>query len=367
MKKNWFTLVEIMIWILIFSIVIIWWFKAYSWVLVWKIKLIESTDIQKQAFYFSEKFFEEIKKWWTIDYEEYFNRTVVWTDISNGHYKYPTWFWNYWKDWVLKKDWTNNYWKSIYHCRSNNWTSMWTWWCVSNFHVWNFSYSGSYQRYNEYSLQFIDLNSNFDDDKDNNWNTLLWDEDWDWVRYWDDDDEYLWIWPVAFQWNEVNEIYLISANKIKRTYFRWRTFPDEWKNTEKRGTIEILKLEWKDWWRDHIFWWPWPTQSDWIVDTWIFDKNFTGWSEIIAWSDWKNYWQPLFWKNINVSDVRFYLYPNKDLSLSWKDLDSKINISPYLKIKMTLSPSYNARKWFKWKIPKIKINTTINLTDIYSR
>jgi hypothetical protein len=34
---------------------------------------------------------------------------------------------------------------------------------------------------------------------------------------------------------------------------------------------------------------------------------------------------------------------------------------------MTLSPSYKARRWFKWKIPKIKINTTVNLTDIYSR
>ena len=59
MNKKAFTLVEIMIWVLIFSIVIIWWFKAYNWVLIWKIKLIESTDIQKQAFYFSEKFLKK--------------------------------------------------------------------------------------------------------------------------------------------------------------------------------------------------------------------------------------------------------------------------------------------------------------------
>ena len=94
-NKKAFTLIEIIVSIVILIIVIIWWFNAYTAVLIWKIKLIEKTDIQKQAFYFSEKFFEELKKWWTIDYEEYFNRKIVWVTTSSGHYDLNTWFWNF--------------------------------------------------------------------------------------------------------------------------------------------------------------------------------------------------------------------------------------------------------------------------------
>jgi len=353
-KKLWFTLVEIMVWILIFSIVIIGWFKAYSWVLIWKIKLIESTDIQKQAFYFSEKFFEEIKKGWTIDYEEYFNRQVVWTATQSWHYKKNTWFWNFWIDWNI---WTYSYWTWFYYCMSKNWTNMWTWGCVEDFNTTQASVKTKPQRYWQYAFQFIDYNSNADDD--------LWDEDSDGNIIGDDDDEVLGIWPGAFSGSEVKEIYLISADKKRRTLFRWRTFPDEGSGWLTRWTIEFLKLDWKDWWYKHDKTSSWA--YDWIIDTWIINKDFSGWATVIAGSNNTNYWQPLFWDNINVENVKFFLYPNKDISRSWKDSDPQINISPYLRIKMTLSPSYNARKWFKWKIPKIQINTTINLTDIYSR
>jgi len=367
-----FTLIEIMVWILIVSIVLIWGFKAYSWVMIWKIKLIESTNIQKQSFFFSEKFFEKIKVGWTIDYEEYFNRKVVWITTSSWHYDIPTWFWNYWVNWNV---WTNTYWDWFYYCRSKDWTKMtWTG-CVDKFSskidwttivVWN-----KPQRYWQYSFQFIDYNSNYDAD--------LWDEDWDGNIIWDDDDEYLGLWPKAFSSNEVKEIYLISADKKTRTIFRWniKDDPDDSNNncdfnTWNWGclsTIEFLKLEWKDWWFDHdTSNWNKKWEYDWIVDTWIIDKNFTWWATIIAGSasdTW--FWQPLFWKNVNVSDVKFFVYPNKNKKLAWQDAEEKININPYIRIQMTLSPSYDARKWFRWKIPKIKINTTINLTDIYSR
>lgn len=378
MKKKAFTLIEILVWILIFAIVIVWWFKAYSWVLIWKIKLIESTNIQKQAFFFSEKFFEEIKKGWTIDYEEYFNRKVVnWDDTGNAiytnwHYKKNTWFWNFWIDWSV---WTTTYWDWFYYCRSKNWTKMTQTGCIKNFASkidWTTinNISKKPQRYWQYSFQFIDYNSNYDSDK--------WDEDWiNWI-IWDDDDEYLGFWPIAFSWSEVKEIYLISADKKKRTLFRWniKDDPDNPNNNCNfttwswwcRSTIEFLKLDWKDWWFDHDItnsnkkW-----QYDWVVDTWIIDKNFSWGAEVVAWSNSINYWQPLFGDNINVENVKFFVYPNKDRKLAWQDSDPKININPYIRIQMTLAPSYKAKKWFKGKIPKIKINTTINLTDIYSR
>jgi len=357
MKKA-FTLIEVMIWIVIFSIIIVWGFQAYSSVLVWKIKLIEWANIQKQSFYFSEKFFEEIKKWWTIDYEEYFNRKVVWVETWSWHYSKKTWFWN---------EWTESW---FYYCKSDNWENnkITNNGCITKYNNAIISNQTSEkQRYWQYSFQFIDYNSNYDSDE--------WDEDWDGNIIWDDDDEYLGLWPVAFSWSEVKEIYLISADNRKRTFFRWSLFPDEDKPSENRWTIEILRLEWKDWWFDHNTsnadkkW-----EYDWIIDTWLIDKDFSwktnlnndnsiiaGWP-LDAWM-----WQPLFWKNVNVTDVKFFVYPNKDKDLAWQDSSLDVNISPYIRIQMTLTPSNSARKWFKWKKTEIKINTTINLTDIYSR
>ena len=387
-----FTLVEIMMWVLIFSLIIIWGFKAYSWVLIWKIKLIESTDIQKEAFYFSEKFFEEIKKWWTIDYEEYFNRKVVWTSTQSGHYDIPTWFWNYGKLWNI---WTTTYGDGFYYCRSWNASKMWSWGCVTN-DTWNtVDWQNSQpQRFWQYTLQFIDYNSNFDDDKIQPANivTLLGDEDWDWNIIWDDDDEYLGEWPKAFSGSEVKEIYLISADGKNRTMFRWNINDDTDNPTNNcdydtwswgcRGTIEFLKLEWKDFWRDHDATSAWSTKYDGVVDTWVISKDFdpaypdisatkTLQYSIAAWKtnagNIVEYRQPLFWNNINVTDVKFFAYPNKDLKLAWKDAAPEVNIAPYIRIQMTLKPSYKARRWIKWKIPEIKINTTISLTDIYSR
>jgi len=38
------------------------------------------------------------------------------------------------------------------------------------------------------------------------------------------------------------------------------------------------------------------------------------------------------------------MYPNKDFKLSWKNVDHKINIAPYIMIKMTLEPTAKARR-----------------------
>ena len=73
LNKKAFTLIEIMLWIVIVSIVIVWWFNSYTRVWLWKINLMEKSNMQKDSFYFSEKLFQIIKEWGIIDYEEYFN------------------------------------------------------------------------------------------------------------------------------------------------------------------------------------------------------------------------------------------------------------------------------------------------------
>lgn len=372
-----FTLIEILIWITLFSIIVTSWFYAFSAVWVWKIKLIWKTDIEKESYFFSEKLFEEIKKWWLIDYEEYFNRMVVWnTSFSSWHYTLNTWFWNFWS---WGNVWTTNYWDYFYFCRSSDSTSMWTWWCYStSFNNYWWALLWKPQRYWQYSFQFMDYNSNINSDSG-----LFWDENADWNIVWDDDDESIWLWPEVFSssW-EIQELYLISWDKKTRTLFRWTVIDDpnrpstsSWCNfTNPKspswvwclGSIEFLRLNLKDWWINHDkISWLWI--YDWNPETWIINPDFAWTWWIVAWSNSWNYWVSLFPKTINVKDVKFFLYPNKDLNLAWKDPSISSNFSPYLRIQYKLTPSWEKRKWIRWKIPELNFSTTITLSDLFSQ
>lgn len=369
-----FTLVEIMLWILIVSLVLIWWFQSLSSVTLWKAKLIQKVDIQKESFYFTEKLFEMIKQWWTLDYEEYFNRKVIWnTTYSSWHFDILSWFWNFWYWWTISTN--TNYWDSFYQCISLDWTKMpWTW-CVDTYNSGSIDYTSTPQRYWQYSFQFIDYNSNFDDD--------LWDENNDWFIKWDDDDEYIWDWPEVFaSGSTYPELYLISWNKTERTLFRWTLTKDDyapststcWVDSSTNTitwtwciwTVEYLKLVWKDMWMNHDN--TWNTYLDWVIDTWLVHPDFAGWStNVIAWTDTDNYWVPLFSEYINVTEFKVYAYPNKDINLAWKNTDKSVNISPYTIIKIKLKPSWLTKRKIWWDWQEQDFSMTINLSDIYSK
>jgi hypothetical protein len=371
-----FTLIEIMVWVLIVSIVMIGWFQALSAVSIWKVRLIQQTDIQKESLYFTQKIFEMVKKWWTIDYEEYFNRKVIWnTTYSSWHFDVESWFWNFWSGWIVW-NWFG-YWDNFYYCLSWNSISdkMTGTGCFENsWNNYNSDFTWKQQRYGQYSLQFIDYNSNYDND-----GTILWDEDWDWDFIWDDDDEYLWDGPEVFNaWDDLKELYLISWNKKERTLFRWnvKLDPDApWTATcDTTGyttwswciwTIEYLKLDWEDWWMEHSLVWPDNTRFDWVIDTWLIDSDFkNGW--VVAWS-WIVERVRLFPETINVSEFKVYAYPNKDIRLSWKNADDSVNISPYVVLKFKLKPSWISRKRIQWWWKELDFSMTINLSDIYSQ
>lgn len=397
--KKAFTLIEIMVSILIIVSVLIIWFQLYSLATASKIKLIEQTNLEKNIFYFSEKLFTLVKKWWTLDYEEYFNRKVINSKFTNqsdaiesGHFKEKTWFWNFWADWII---WTDNFWKWFYYCLSWDWevNKLWINGCWNNDKntdsnaIWwsSRNYSWVAQRYWEYSFQFIDYNSNYDND---GWN--IWDENSDWKIIRDDDDQHKWIWPEVFDfWTDVKELYLLSWNKRERTYIRWNYFQDEYvkdpnKNCSSdfeycRGTVEYLKLEWKDWWIDHIEWNNSEYENDWVIDTWVISKDFSWWETVIAWwsKDSWNFWKPIFSDDINISDFKVYAYPNIDNSKVWNtevedenwvitDKQQQYLLSPYITISIKVKPSHKVKTKIKWNIKEVWFNTTINLTDIFS-
>lgn len=374
-NKKWFTLIEILLWIVIFAISIMWWFKALSSVWIAKVKLVEETKILKDSIYFTEKLFDMIKKWWTIDYEEYYNRKIVnlwgWVIYQSGHFIKNTWYGNYWFWWDIA---AGNYWSWFYYCRSSLDTKMWSWGCFSwaTFNTYWADIRWKFQRYWEYSLQFVDYNaSNLDDAP---WKA--WDEDGDWFIRWDNDDEYLGIGPKAFErWINTTELYLLSWDWKTRTFFR-RTVRDDiadncnywdWSSPTWSWclwTIQFLKLDWKDYWLDHDVWvndnneW----EYDWVVDTWLYNSQFDT-DENIAWNEDNRV--DLFPDTINITDFKIYPYPNTFKTYAWKDYSDSANVSPYLRISFYISPSLKKRSTIKWTIPKVKMSTTINLINDY--
>ena len=373
-NKGAFTLVEILVGILIFSLVVIWWFQALSAVTIWKARLVHKATTQKQIIYFSQRLFEEIKLWGLIDYEEYFNRQIVWTSFMSGHYDTPSWFWNFWNNGSV---WTTMYWDNFYYCLSWNGLSekMTGTGCIDAHNSPFLDYSGKPQRYWQYSFQFIDYNSNFDNDG--------WDENGDGNILWDDDDEYLGKWPEWFvSWVDVKELYLLSGDKTKRTLFRWKVEKDPSAPATFNcsidgnniitgswciGTIEFLKLEWRDWWMDHVISTDDIWEYDGVIDTWLVQNDFSWGTNKVAGSDNENYWVPLFPDTINISDFKVFVYPNKDLNLSWKEVDDSINISPYVRIQLSILPSWKSRRKIKGTPEEIHFTTTIALSDIFSK
>lgn len=349
---------------LIISIVMVSAFQALSWVWVAKVKLIEQTEIEKQAYFASERFFEMIKKWGTLDYEEYWNRYATPPTYSSWHIDSISNFWNQ---------------GTLYHCVSGGWigNKMGTWGCLDNTTWYQNNEATDYswlpQVYSQYSLQFIDRNSDNDGDAG--------DEDTDGSILWDDDDLFLGIWPEAFSGssykNKVWELYLINAQGNERTYFRWNFREDDeasswtcnWGETMTwtgcLWTIEFLKLTGVDYWSNHVSWDSDPGESDWIIDTWFIHKDFNPTAiDVVAGSNWINYWQPIFPDSIHVSDVEFYAYPNKSLEYSWRDNDPSILIAPYIQIKMKLQPSMKVKRKIKWEPPVVDIVTTIQLSSL---
>lgn len=356
-----FTLIEILIGILIVSFVLLAGFQALSAVWIGKIKLIEKTRIEKEAYYASEKFFEMIKKWWTIDFEEYWNRTSYDTNYSSWHYEKQTGMGNE---------------GTLYFCMSPNGSSMGTGGCLEN-NLYKSdatplaSQKNEKQRYGEYELQFIDYNSDQDGntgDEDNSWESEL-------SFLGDADDLYLGIGPRAFSWSKVGELYLINDQGNERTFFRWNVKYDSFAppgstcdgthtmtGTGCLGTIEFLKLTGKDEWYTANDIWDWDGK----IESWYIHEDFLSslWEVKVTSSNSEQYWQPIFSDNINVKDVQFFLYPNKDIQYSWKDTDTALSVSEYLWLQMTLQPSWKEKRKIRGTIPTVEISTSISLSQL---
>lgn len=367
--QGWFTIVEILIAILLAVSAFLVAIQVFLHINVARIKILEKTQIAKEANYFVEKLFHEIKFWGTLDYEEYFNRYNFSTVTRSWHYEKPSGFWNFWHNGNIS---SSTYGTWIFFCRSSPGTMLQGTGCITENNSIGSSASWRMLRYGQYAFQFIDYNSDADD---NSWRPG--DENGDGDIRWDEDDEHLWLGPQAFPENtNVRELYLISADGRKRTYFRWKWERDpdapsgyscdgsastfgSW----CRGTIEMLKLKGSDEWFSHDG--VWISANDGIIDTWRISDEFLSTSPSpIATGG--SYRQDLFPPSLSVTLFEVYPYPNFPKQHAWKNPNISINVNPYVRIKMKIIPSWKKRKQIKGETPEIFISTTINLSDYLS-
>jgi hypothetical protein len=187
----------------------------------------------------------------------------------------------------------------------------------------------------------------------------------------------------VFTWGtDVKELYLMSWDKTKRTLFRWNVMRDPnappsascsigtdnvLSGSWCLGTIEFLKLDGKDWWMDHVIWTDDEWEYDGVVETWLVDSDFSWENERVAGSNASDYYVSLFPSSISVTDFKVFVYPHKDLELSWKESGSDLNVTPYVRLQLSVVPSWELRRRLKWDPEEVTFSTTISLTDIFSK
>ncbi len=173
-------------------------------------------EINQDVYETIETLFVLIKEGGGIDYEEYWNRRAVGYTLDAGHYRDQTGYGNYGSGGIPG---TSNYGDWYYYCASGTGgTLMGTDGCLN---------AGEPQRYGQYAYQFIDYNSNADDDTADCLlaglpNIEPGDEDCSGSIRFDDDDETLAQGPEVFSGSTaLKELYLIKTEpRYERVYFR---------------------------------------------------------------------------------------------------------------------------------------------------
>lgn len=95
MKTSGFTLIEMMISITLFSGILLATFSAFGNITQMKNKVVSDVDVYEQLYVAVENLTSVIKDGGDIDYEEYFNRSLMGTSLSGGHYVTSSGFGNF--------------------------------------------------------------------------------------------------------------------------------------------------------------------------------------------------------------------------------------------------------------------------------
>lgn len=332
-NKKWFTLTELLMALLIAGTLIGIVMSIYTWIMWADLRMSNKRVLTSEASDLLDMI-HTVALDYTIDYEEYFNRSSLW------YWLWDTRFTSYGNAWERYYCWNNFSW--IYN-GSNNSYQIYKRngsWCQQTWRN---------QKYLEYQFQHRRLAT---------WDLNNKENSWSYKNYW----------PVAISPNTwLDYLYLISPDWSERYYFRrvlawWNWWTGK---NDKLYVIQMLRLKWYDAWERHNFddsvysWW----RYDWFIDTWACDFsqwfNCT-WAEVTWWdkmpgsfSDWR---VNITSDKVTVNDFRIDIYPDKDPYL-YTQSDNLID--PYIKITITMN-MYN-----KPSDDEITLSTTLSFKNSY--
>lgn len=366
------TLVVLILWILLPSI-----FSMYSFI----IKSNKEINARQVAIQWWYEFFERLNilmQDYSIDYEEYYNRQMVWCVNNWWNLVWSDFKWNVWHSWYCSEFtayWNNNSTnragrsstgRDLYYCSSSK---------TQGSNIVNVVVSSdncgkfwSQQSFGQYAALFTDVRG----------------DDWgSWNIVWTSDDERHWNnWRGDFSGavadpDHIQEIYLISHDGKDRLYFRRKLFRQEGEHLQYK--IQMLRLKWFDAWRKHNY--NETTDNVWlydgVIDTWACDSSMWfewNWDSVGgAFSDFK---LPAdaddCWVDINqwVTTVRFRnisISPLNDSDLFWEESEHQINPSMKILIVNWIYSAIYGTGYFSSSINNfvVPLETTINMKDFY--
>lgn len=326
-NKKWFTLVELLLALLIAWTLLGVMMSIYTGIMWADSRMSNKRLLTKEASDLMDTIHTAALDY-TIDYEEYFNRNMLWYWIWNTGF---TSYGNQWRRYFCW-NWIEN--SSVSERKFNiyNWEND-TWWCVS---WWN-------QKYLEYAFQHYNLKTWTLNSRCNSWSNTHH-------------------WPIAINPNTwLDYLYLINPEWDERYYFR-RILTGENNDIYK---VQVLRLKWYDAGTSQNFD-PDVTSSwrfDWFIDTWAcdFSQGFVCKWNSVTWDfklpngfyDWR---VDITSDKVTVSDFRIDIYPNKDPYL---DTWAENILDPYIKITITMN------LYKKPSEDKITLSTTLSFKNSY--
>ena len=116
-NKHGFTLFELMVGMVVFALIMTSILESVGNITIARTRTMTRISVLEELYFFSENLATRIKNGGTIDYEEYWNRKIIGTLTSSGHYLTPTGYGNYGSGGILG---TTTYGNGQYLCRSTD-------------------------------------------------------------------------------------------------------------------------------------------------------------------------------------------------------------------------------------------------------
>lgn len=360
------TLIEIMLAITVLSSIMIVTLEAISGTLAFRKQATDELDLSTQSYLALEVLTRTIKDGWSIDYEEYWNRSRVGTGVEFWVYSGATGFGNYGHNGIIN-DTSTNFWSGKYVCAYQSWSVTNACDSIGNSFdgtIQDINTSTSPQRFGQYAANFYTYKT----DADTNSNIIG-----------DYDDEDPGLGPVAIPDNgKLKELYLIkrTSSGTERLIIRnlkindWWTCDDAtWVNC--RWQLEILKLKGSDEGLNHDL--SWSGVFDGIIDTWRCHPDYSCvWADIPSGSPNKmplgtgSEFVALLPPTISVLNWQLDVAPIKDGNRSWRE--RQYSQAQSVRLTVTLWWSNVHKQTLKnGKDRTITLSTLINLDNVWKQ